>query len=276
MQIDAATRRNLELLATLGGERRGSLLSVIDRTATGAGCRLLADHLAAPLTEPAAIRARLDAVQCFVERADVREQLRDRLRHCPDIERALTRLSLGRGGPRDLAALRDALGETASLRRMLTAPGLVPLPALVAEAEQRLGEHGALVDRLARALAAELPLFARDGGFIADAYSFELDQLRELRDQSRRTIAALQARYAEVTGVASAAHPPQQRHRLLHRGLGRQCRQARRAITSTARRWRGDALHHDRARRARKQAFRAPPSGRWRSNCASSTIWSAR
>ena len=203
MQIDAATRRNLELLTTLAGERRGSLLSVIDRTATGAGGRLLADHLAAPLTEPAAIAGRLDAVQCFVERPELRETLRGRLRHCPDIERALTRLSLDRGGPRDLAALRDALRETASLRRMLTAPGLVPLPALLAEAEIRLGEHAALVDPLSRALAAELPLFARDGGFIADSYSPELDQLRELRDQSGRTIAALQARYADETGVAS-------------------------------------------------------------------------
>ncbi len=203
MQIDAATRRNLELLMTLSGERRGSLLSVIDRTATGAGSRLLADQLAAPLTEPAAIAARLDAVQFFVERSDVRGDLRERLRHCPDIERALTRLSLGRGGPRDLAALRDALGETASLRLMLTAPGLVPLPALLEAAERRLGEHGLLVDRLRRALTAELPLFARDGGFIAAAYSPELDELRELRDQSRRTIAALQARYAEETGVAS-------------------------------------------------------------------------
>ena len=203
MQIDAATRRNLELLTTLAGERRGSLLSIIDRTATGAGGRLLADHLAAPLTEPAAIGARLDAVQFFVERPDVRGTLRERLRHCPDIERALSRLSLGRGGPRDLAALRDALGETATLRLMLSAPSLVPLPALVAGAETQLGEHGALVDRLERALAAELPLFARDGGFIAPEYSVELDQLRELRDQSRRTIAALQARYAEETGVAS-------------------------------------------------------------------------
>ena len=203
MQIDAATRRNLELLQTLAGERRGSLLSVIDRTATGAGSRLLADQLAAPLTEPAAIAARLDAVQFFVERGDVRGDLRERLRHCPDIERALTRLSLGRGGPRDLAALRDALGETASLRLMLTAPGLVPLPALLEAAEHRLGEHGVLVDRLRRALAAELPLFARDGGFIAPEYSVELDELRELRDQSRRTIAALQVRYAEETGVAS-------------------------------------------------------------------------
>jgi len=203
MQIDAATRRNLELLTTLAGERRGSLLSVIDRSATGSGSRLLADHLAAPLTEPAAIAARLDAVQFFVERGDVRQALRERLRGCPDIERALTRLSLGRGGPRDLAALRDALGETAALRLLLTAPSLVPLPMLLADAERRLGEHGALVDRLRRALAAELPLFARDGGFVAGAYSPELDELRELRDQSRRTIAALQARYAEATGVTS-------------------------------------------------------------------------
>ena len=203
MQIDAATRRNLELLATLAGERRGSLLAVIDRTATSAGSRLLADHLAAPLTDPAAIGARLDAVQFFVERPDIRGSLRERLRHCPDIERALTRLSLCRGGPRDLAALRDALGETASLRAMLSAPGLVPLPARVAEAALRLGEHGALVDRLRRALAADLALFARDGGFVAAEYSPELDRLRELRDQSRRTIAALQARYAEATGVAA-------------------------------------------------------------------------
>jgi len=203
MQIDAATRRNLELLHTLSGERRGSLLSVIDRTATGAGSRLLADQLAAPLTEPAAIGARLDAVQFFVERSDLRAALRERLRHCPDIERALTRLSLGRGGPRDLAALRDALGETASLRLMLSAPSPVPLPGLVADAETRLGEHGALVDRLRRALAADLPLFTRDGGFVAPEYSAELDELRELRDRSRRTIAALQARYAEETGVAS-------------------------------------------------------------------------
>jgi DNA mismatch repair protein MutS len=203
MQIDAATRRNLELLQTLAGERRGSLLSVLDRTVTGAGCRLLADHLAAPLTDPEAIGARLDAVQCFAERTDLRAALRERLRHCPDIERALTRLSLGRGGPRDLAALRDALGETATLRDMLGAPGLVPLPALLAQSQSRLGEHGALVERLSRALAAELSLLARDGGFVAAGYSVELDELRELRDQSRRTIAALQARYAEESSVAS-------------------------------------------------------------------------
>ncbi len=203
MQIDAATRRNLELATTLSGERRGSLIATIDRTLTGPGARLLAEQLAAPLTAPDAIGARLDAVQFFLDRADQRAALGQRLRRCPDIERALTRLSLGRGGPRDLAALRDGLGQTALIRGILLAPGLVPLPALLARAEAGLGDHGAVVDRLQRALAAELPLVARDGGFIATHYAPELDQLRELRDESRRTIAALQARYAEATGVAS-------------------------------------------------------------------------
>ena len=203
MQIDAATRRNLELVATLSGERRGSLLATIDRTLTGPGARLLAEHLAAPLTSPDAIAARLDAVAFFLDRGDIRAGLRERLRRVPDIERALSRLSLGRGGPRDLAALRDALGETAVIRTLLATPGLVPRPELLRQAEAGLGEHGALVDRLGRALAADLPLFARDGGFIAASYLSELDQLRELRDDSRRAIAALQARYAEASGVAA-------------------------------------------------------------------------
>ena len=128
MQIDAATRRNLELVTTTSGERRGSLLATIDRTVTGAGARLLADHLAAPLTEPAAIAARLDAVGFFLDAADIRARLRERLRHCPDIERALTRLSLGRGGPRDLAALRESLGETAVIRDMLADPASCRCP----------------------------------------------------------------------------------------------------------------------------------------------------
>jgi DNA mismatch repair protein MutS len=203
MQIDAATRRNLELSASLSGERGGSLLATIDRTVTAAGARLLAEHLAAPLTDPAAIAARLDAVAFFLDRAELAAGLRQRLRHCPDIERALTRLSLGRGGPRDLAALRRSLGETANLRQMLAEPGLVPLPERLAEARRGLGEHAALADRLERALAAELPLFARDGGFIAAGYSEELDEWRNLRDESRRLIAQLQARYAEETAIGA-------------------------------------------------------------------------
>ncbi|HEY0523104.1 MAG TPA: DNA mismatch repair protein MutS [Stellaceae bacterium] len=204
MEIDAATRRNLELTQTLSGERRGSLLAAIDRTSTGAGARLLAEWLGAPLTDPAHIRARLDMVQFFAEDDRLREDLRGVLRRCPDIERALSRLTLGRGGPRDLAGIRDALAETATLKAMLSADGLTGTPPLlVKKAARDLGEHGALVDRLARALAAELPVLTRDGGFIAAGYSAELDELKTLRDESRRTMAALQARYAAATGVAS-------------------------------------------------------------------------
>src|SRR5215469_8912919 len=203
MQIDAATRRNLELVTTLSGERKGSLLATVDRTVTAAGSRLQAEHLAAPLTECSAIAARLDAVEFYVDHSEARVALRERLRHCPDIERALTRLSLGRGGPRDLAALRQSLGETATLRQMLAVADLLPLPERLGEAKHGLGEHGVLVERLGRALAEELPLFARDGGFIAAEYSDELDEWRRLRDESRRMIAALQARYAEETAVGA-------------------------------------------------------------------------
>ena len=203
MQIDAATRRNLELMTAASGERRGSLLATLDRTSTAAGARLLADRLAAPLTEPAAIDVRLDAVGFFLDSPGLRAGVRERLRHCPDIERALTRLSLGRGGPRDLAALRQSLAETAVLHDMFGESGLVPLPQMLADARRGLGEHGMLVDRLGRALAEELPLFARDGGFIAPGYSDELDEWRRLRDDSRRMIAGLQARYAEMTGIVA-------------------------------------------------------------------------
>jgi DNA mismatch repair protein MutS len=201
MTIDAATRRNLELTESLAGGRAGSLLAVIDRTLTGAGARLLAARLAAPLTDPGPIAARLDMVSCLVDAADLRAALRAALRGMPDIARALSRLTLGRGGPRDLAAIRDGLKSARAMRELLQA-ARAPLPAGLEAAARELGEHVALIDKLARALAPELPLFSRDGGFIAAGCRPELDELRDLRDESRRHIAALQARYADETGVA--------------------------------------------------------------------------
>ena len=119
MEIDAATRRNLELAESLTGDRNGSLLAAIDRTQTGAGARLLAEYLAAPLTDSAQIDARLDAVAFFVGAERLREAVREQLRHCADMARAMARLGVGRGGPRDLAALRDTLAVTAELRTLL-------------------------------------------------------------------------------------------------------------------------------------------------------------
>ena len=203
MEIDTATRRNLELTAALSGGRRGSLLATIDRTVTGAGARLLAAQLAAPLTDPAAIAARQDMVAFFAAEETLRGRLRETLRKCPDVARALSRLTLGRGGPRDLAAVRDALIQAEALRGLLSLDGLTPPPANLAAALNDLGAHATLIDRLSRALAPELPLMARDGGFIAPGYAPQLDELKTLRDESRRLIAGLQSGYAKTTGIAS-------------------------------------------------------------------------
>ena len=205
MEIDPATRRNLELVRGLDGKRDGSLLATIDRTLTGPGARLLAERIAAPLTERAEIERRLDLVQLFVERPAVRERVREALRRTPDVERALQRLSVGRGGPRDLLALR-----TASSRARRWPPRFAPSPRRwrrrprpLAEIVLACSDHRALIDALAVALADEPPLFARDGGFIRMGYRAELDEQRTLRDDSRRTVAALEAKYRTSSGVPS-------------------------------------------------------------------------
>jgi len=200
MAIDQATRGNLELMRTLAGERRGSLLDAIDRTVTSAGSRLLAQRLSAPLTDPAAIAERLDAVAGFVEDTATRADTRSRLAAAPDLARALARLAVGRGGPRDLAAIRDGILAAAELARALAA--LKDMPTEIAQAlEFCRRPDGMLAAELAAALAAELPAFKRDGGFVREGYDAALDETRRLRDESRRVVAALQARYAEDTGV---------------------------------------------------------------------------
>jgi len=201
MEVDAATRRNLELTSTLSGEHRGSLLWLLDRTITGPGARLLASHLAQPLTDPTIISTRLDRVQFFCDAERLRSDLRHLLKRGPDMERALSRLSLGRGGPRDLAAIRDGLGLSVQVRRLLADDTSLVLPQGIAAFDAALGDHHGLIELLSAALADELPLLARDGGFIAKGYAPDLDELLELRDQSRRLIAGLQARYVEETGI---------------------------------------------------------------------------
>ncbi|NQV55057.1 MAG: DNA mismatch repair protein MutS [Rhodospirillales bacterium] len=200
LEIDAATRRNLELTETLMGERRGSLLSIIDKTRTGAGARLLNAYLASPLTDAGAIEARLDSVQLFADDAIRRGKLLELLKSCPDLERALTRLTLGRGGPRDLAAIGSGLALTATIRQTLDGAAS---PLLVAGWLDNLGAHGEIVARLAEALLPDLPLLSRDGGFIAPGYAPAFDEVRTLRDESRRLVAGLQDKYVSQTGIAA-------------------------------------------------------------------------
>ncbi len=200
LSIDQATRSNLELVRTLSGERRGSLLAAIDRSVTAAGSRLLAQRLAAPLTDPAAIERRHDAVEFFVTDAAARADMRERLAAAPDLARALARLVLARGGPRDLAAIRDGIIAAGGLASELEKSANVA--AELAQAARALrGLDPALATELNAALAEELPHLKRDGGFVRAGYVAALDEARALRDESRRVIAALQARYAETTSV---------------------------------------------------------------------------
>jgi DNA mismatch repair protein MutS len=200
MAIDPATRANLELTRTLAGERRGSLLDAIDCTVTPAGSRLLAQRLAAPLTDSAQIAGRLDAVSAFVTDGAAREDIRSILRGAPDMSRALARLSVGRGGPRDLAGLRDGLFAADQALARLAELDQPPqeIAAVIAALRQPSRE---LAREFERALDEQLPLLKRDGGFVRAAYEPALDEARNLRDASRLVVAAMQARYADEAGV---------------------------------------------------------------------------
>ncbi|MCI3135398.1 DNA mismatch repair protein MutS [Phenylobacterium aquaticum] len=210
MAIDPATRASLEIERNLSGSREGALLGAIDRTITASGARLLAARLARPLLDPAAIEARLDAIDWFVEHRNPRQRLREALRGLGDMARALSRLALGRGGPRDLGCLRDGLATGEAIAALFAeAPAALEAPppaelttavaALDAARHPRLAEFRRL---LAEGLGTDLPLQARDGGFVAPGVRVELDQARALRDDSRRVILALEQQLAADSGVA--------------------------------------------------------------------------
>ena len=199
--IDAATRANLELSKTLSGKKDGSLLKAIDRTVTGPGARLLAERVMNPLCEVTQINDRLESVTLFVNQFDLSDRLRNVIGKAPDIARALSRLSLNRGGPRDLAAIMKGM-EVAGL--VVEIFGATDMPT---EIEASVRNLRALPEKLkevlSETLADELPLLARDGGFVREGHNSELDDLRRLRDESRRVIATMQSEYAEATGVKS-------------------------------------------------------------------------
>ncbi|HXM00547.1 MAG TPA: DNA mismatch repair protein MutS [Rhizomicrobium sp.] len=207
MGIDAATRRNLELTETLSGTRAGSLLATIDRTVTAAGARELASRLASPLTDSAAIAARHDAVAFFAADSELRRRLREDLRHAPDIARALARLSVGRGGPRDLANIRDGVKASRALRDQLAKlrdplkPPLGEIESARADLTEGIAAVSVAADKLENFLSAEPPFLAHDGGFIRAGCHAPLDDVRALRDESRRVVAGLEARYRAESGV---------------------------------------------------------------------------
>jgi DNA mismatch repair protein MutS len=199
--IDPATRGNLELTKTLSGEREGTLLKAIDRTVTGGGARLLAERLMSPLTDPERINRRLDSISFLKDEPSLCSDLRSSLKHVPDMPRALSRLALDRGGPRDLGAILAGLEAARGVVGFLQG---AMLPEELSEALTDLKALPVTVESLlGNMLAQDLPLLKRDGGFLADGAHSELDEVRALRDQSRRVIAGLQLQYAEETGIKS-------------------------------------------------------------------------
>ncbi|SLN43226.1 DNA mismatch repair protein MutS [Ruegeria meonggei] len=200
VQIDAATRRNLELTRSLSGGRPGSLLSVVDRTVTPGGARLLEQRLSSPSRTLDVIHARLDAVSLATEDSLIAQDIRDALRKTPDLDRALSRLSLERGGPRDLTAIRNGLTQAEAIAELGSKHDL---PVLLATAVQNLVGFDDLLTLLDEALVAEPPLLMRDGGFIAPGFDSELDEARTLRDEGRSVIAGFQQKYATDTGITS-------------------------------------------------------------------------
>ena len=199
LQIDAATRRNLELTRTLAGSRQGSLLSVLDQTVTAAGARLLDRRLSAPSTQLDTIQSRLNAISELLAASDLRTQIRNCLRKTPDMDRALSRLSLDRGGPRDLAALRTALEQADALHALLPSD----LDDHLSGIKGRLIGYENLRKALITLLAEEPPLLIRDGGAIAPGVHADLDEARKLRDDGRAVIAGMQADYARQADITA-------------------------------------------------------------------------
>jgi DNA mismatch repair protein MutS len=200
LAIDPATRRSLELVATIrDGSREGSLLGTLDRTVTCLGARLLADWLAAPLTNVAEINARLDAVAELVADANTANQLRECLRQIYDIQRLLARVTTGRASPRDLSYLGRTLACLPKVKAKLTARS----SSLLSDLESRIDLCADIRGPLEQALIDDCPLTARDGGFIRAGYRADVDELRELMAGGKQWMAEYQAAECQRIGIAN-------------------------------------------------------------------------
>ncbi len=200
MQIDAATRRSLELTRTLRtGERSGSLLSVIDHTVSPMGARRLADWLSAPLLDRATISQRQAAVGELLQRSSLRDSIRSQIREMFDLARLLGRIATGRCTPRDLLQVGCTLASLPKLRELLAERDSV----LLRELQSQISPCQPLREQLQRGLVDDCPMTTVDGGFIREGFDAELDALRELANGGKQWIARYQAEQIQVTGITS-------------------------------------------------------------------------
>jgi DNA mismatch repair protein MutS len=197
--IDEASRRNLELLVTTRGERRGALLGVLDETRTPMGGRLLRQWLLAPLTDVAAIGARLDAIEALLRQPSRRERVCGRLGTIGDLERLTARIAAARVTPRDLLGLAAALGAVGEVREALADVEA----AALRDAAARLDPLPDLRQRITRTIAEDAPLKPRPGQLIQSGCHAEVDELRELALHGKRFFSEYETRERARTGIAS-------------------------------------------------------------------------
>jgi DNA mismatch repair protein MutS len=197
--LDPVTLRHLNVVEGVDGGRAGSLLDAIDRTMTPMGGRLLRAWLVRPLASLARVQDRLDAVEDFAFRTSDRAKLRDVLKHMPDLERLVARVSLGTAGPRDLVALRQCL---ALIPRATTVVSDLRSP-LVRSLAAEIDDLPDIRESLNRALVDEPPAVAREGGVIRDGFDADLDRLRTVSRGGKAAIAAMEDAERTRTGIAS-------------------------------------------------------------------------
>lgn len=200
LNMDAFTRRSLEIVQTFAGEKNGSLVEVLDHTLTPMGARLFFLRLTHPIKDREALQSRLDSVEFFVNHPELRGVLRTLLRGVLDIERALSRLLLGKGSPKDMGAIRTTLLVLPTLTVLLKE---APLSEELAALLTHLTAPQEIANLLNRALQTELPLFLRDGGVIAPGYNKTLDEYRTLKLQEETIVQQLQKKYADETGLST-------------------------------------------------------------------------
>ena len=203
LEIDPATRRSLEITTTLSGEKKGCLLDAIDKTKTAIGARLLANRIASPLAVKPEIEERFELVSWFLSQNIIKTEIGELLKGLPDFERSLTRLSVGRGGPRDLFSLATAIEKVKQISGLIEKAVSLSSPKLLADISRVISNPYSLSIKIKDALAENLPLLAKEGQFIRAGFDKQLDSLRDLRDESRGHIASLQREYSASTGISS-------------------------------------------------------------------------
>jgi len=198
--LDPVTQRNLELTRSLSeGDRRGTLLSVLDKTQNAMGARLLKEWLLRPLLDLEAIGARLDAVEQFAFDTITRTKLAGTLKSLVDIDRVLSRITLGSAGPRDFVGLGQSL---AAVPRLKTLVSELPAP-LIEDLSQKMDPLEDVRADIEKTIIDEPPASLRDGGVIRDGVSPELDELRRLRSEGKKTLARIEERERERTGITT-------------------------------------------------------------------------